>query len=78
MTYDLSKLVKTSKCPVCGVPWGDHDESCSRHAYRPTIRIDANGCDVSELSGLWGEEDTFYYPAEPVAKPAKKRRRAKA
>lgn len=23
-----------ARCPVCGVPWNDHDESCPRHAFR--------------------------------------------
>jgi hypothetical protein len=23
-----------ARCPTCGRPWSEHDDTCSRHAYR--------------------------------------------
>jgi|GEM_PF-4522548 len=52
------------RCPVCGHPWEEHRPECSRHDYRPTLRIDSEGRDVTDLPGLWDESDRFFTEVE--------------
>lgn len=35
---DLRGDYRAVKCEACGVPWGEHTDACSRHAYRPECR----------------------------------------
>ena len=69
------------RCSVCGLPWSSpipmraHGADCPRHAYRPPIRCNAAGEDVTATPGRWGFDDAFF-PAESAVEQAAARGQA--
>jgi hypothetical protein len=54
------------RCPVCGVSWcapiplRAHGADCPRDAYRPPVRCNQAGEDVTGTPARWGFDDEFF------------------